>query len=127
MIGIGVMFFQQFNGINALIYYSPTLFSLMGMTFNLQLILSGLLNMVQLLAIMTNFWTIDLLGRRPLLLIGSLTTLASHGVIAILVAKFSGEWSTHRLEGWVSVAALFSFMFFFGASWGPVAWTIPAE
>ena len=42
------MFFQQFVGINALIYYSPTLFETMGLDHNKQLIMSGLLNAMQL-------------------------------------------------------------------------------
>jgi len=41
LVGGGLMFFQQFIGINALIYYSPTLFGTMGLDLNMQLIMSG--------------------------------------------------------------------------------------
>lgn len=47
-VGVGIMFFQQFVGINALIYYSPTLFETMGLDSSMQLIMSGVLNIMQL-------------------------------------------------------------------------------
>jgi hypothetical protein len=46
-VGIMIMFFQQFIGINALIYYSPTLFAGMGLVSEMQLIMSGVLNICQ--------------------------------------------------------------------------------
>ena len=66
------MFFQQFVGINALIYYSPTLFQTMGLNYSLQLIMSGVLNVTQLVGVSSSLWTMDRFGRRPLLLWGSL-------------------------------------------------------
>jgi len=49
-VGVGIMFFQQFVGINALIYYSPTLFETMGLNSSMQLIMSGVLNIMQLVS-----------------------------------------------------------------------------
>lgn len=46
-IGVLIMFFQQFVGINALIYYSPTLFARMGLGSESQLVMSGILNICQ--------------------------------------------------------------------------------
>lgn len=69
-IGIGLMMFQQLVGINALIYYSPTLFKTMGLNYSLQLIMSGVLNVTQLVGVITSLWTMDKFGRRPLLLWG---------------------------------------------------------
>lgn len=66
------MFFQQFVGINALIYYSPTLFETMGISGNMQLVLSGILNCAQLIGVATSLYTMDKLSRRPLLLFGSI-------------------------------------------------------
>ncbi|KAI9666397.1 MAG: hypothetical protein M1821_004333 [Bathelium mastoideum] len=126
-VGAGLMFFQQFVGINALIYYSPTLFQTMGLDHSMQLILSGVINITQLLGVTTSIWTMDAIGRRPLLLGGSIVMTISHTIIAILVGKFSSDWSAHRSEGWTSVAFLFIYMFGFGASWGPVPWAMPSE
>ncbi|KAL9528295.1 MFS glucose transporter [Sphaerulina musiva] len=119
-VGVGIMFFQQFVGINALIYYSPTLFQTMGLTLPLQLLMSGILNITQLLGVLTSLWTMDKLGRRPLLLMGSALMFLSHLIITILVAS-------HRLQGWASVAMLLFYMLAFGATWGPVPWALPAE
>lgn len=125
--GTGIMFFQQFVGINALIYYSPTLFGRLGQDHSMQLILSGVLNIAQLVGVTTSIYTMDRVGRKPLLMWGSAAMFVSHVVIAILVGKYSYDWPGHRTQGWVSVAFLFVYMLCFGASWGPVPWAYPAE
>ncbi|KAF5227058.1 hypothetical protein FAUST_12017 [Fusarium austroamericanum] len=127
LVGAGLMFFQQFTGINALIYYSPTLFGTMGLDFEMQLIMSGVLNATQLVGVLTSLWTMDRFGRRSILLVGSLLMFVPHLIIAILVGIFSKDWPSHTAEGWTSVAFLLCYMFTFGASWGPVPWAMPAE
>ncbi|KAI7158215.1 general substrate transporter [Hortaea werneckii] len=126
-VGIGIMFFQQFIGINALIYYSPTLFKTMGLDYNMQLIMSGVVNICQLVGVTSSIWTMDAFGRRPLLLSGSMVMFLSHLIIAVLVGKFSNNWPAHRPEGWASVAMLLVYMVAFGTSWGPVPWAMPSE
>ncbi|CAM1507732.1 Fc.00g045800.m01.CDS01 [Cosmosporella sp. VM-42] len=126
-VGAGLMFFQQFTGINALIYYSPTLFGTMGLDHKMQLIMSGVLNVTQLIGVLSSLWTLDRFGRRKILISGSLTMFLAHSVIAVLVGKFSDSWPTHKAEGWTSVAFLFFYMLAFGASWGPVPWAMPSE
>ena len=109
-VGMGLMFFQQFVGINALIYYSPTLFETMGQDYDMQLILSGILNVTQLVGVATSIWTMDRFGRRPLLLWGSIAMCISHIIIAALVGLFDYDWPSHRGPGWASVAFLFVYM-----------------
>jgi len=92
----------------------------MGLDYNMQLIMSGVLNITQLVGVTTSIWTMDHFGRRPLLLWGSLFMALSHVIISILVGKFSHDWPSHRVEGWISVAFLLFYMISFGASWGPV-------
>ena len=113
----------------------------MGLDYSLQLIMSGVLNVTQLLGVITSLWTMDRFGRRPLLLwgsklllftlpilsnansetcVGSFFMTLSHFIIAILVGKFSDDWPGNRAAGWVSVAFLLLYMLSFGASWGPV-------
>ncbi|OLN90320.1 putative glucose transporter rco-3-like protein 4 [Colletotrichum chlorophyti] len=127
-VGAGLMFFQQFVGINALIYYSPTLFATMGLDHNMQLIMSGVLNCVQLVGVIPSLWTMDRFGRRWILLAGSLGMTISHTVIAILVGLYSNDWPSHTTQGWISVAFLLLCMFFIPqATWGPVPWAMPSE
>lgn len=126
-IGMGVMCWQQLTGINALIYYSPTLFGTMGLGFNTRLIMSGVLNVTQLIGVISSLWTMDRFGRRTLLLTGSVFMCVAHLIISVLVGKFSDNWPAHRAEGWASVSMLLFFMLAFGASWGPVPWALPSE
>ncbi|ATY60584.1 General substrate transporter [Cordyceps militaris] len=126
-VGAGLMFFQQFVGINALIYYSPTLFGTMGLDHNMSLVMSGVVNVVQLIGVVSSLWTMDRFGRRKLLLAGSAAMFTSHTIITSLVGLYSGNWPQHTTAGWTSVAFLFMYMLAFGATWGPVPWAMPAE
>lgn len=127
MIASGVAFFQQFVGASALVYYSPTLFAKMGLGYDMELVMSGVLNVVQLLGLATSVLAADRAGRRWLLLGGSMAMFTCHVVVAALVGRFSGDWTAHVAEGWVSVAFLLVFIFVYGCSWGPVGWALPAE
>ncbi|KAL3465729.1 general substrate transporter [Aspergillus heterothallicus] len=126
-VAVLVMFFQQFVGINALIYYSPTLFKTMGLEYDMQLLMGGIINVTQLVGVVTSVWTMDGLGRRPLLLIGAAIMGISHIIIAALVGIYSDDWAAHRAQGWTSVAFLFLYMLAFGGTWGSVGWALPSE
>ncbi|PPJ57782.1 hypothetical protein CBER1_00118 [Cercospora berteroae] len=126
-IGIMLFFFQQFVGINALTYYSPTLLKSMSLDFNTTLTMAGVLNTISFSVSVGTFYTMDRFGRRPLLLTGTFFSFTSLLIIAILVGLYSHDWNSHKTQGWTAVAMLLSYMIAFGASWGPVAWTIPAE
>ena len=136
-VGMGLMFFQQFCGINALvcfftwplkiialicfqIYYAPTLFATMGLNAELCLVMAGLLDSAQLVSVTISIPMMDHFGRRPLLLWGGAFMTASLIAISIVVGLFSHDWLRYTAEGWVSVAFLFVYMVFFGATWGPV-------
>jgi sugar porter (SP) family MFS transporter len=127
VVGVGIMFFQQFVGINALIYYAPSLFATLGQGYEMRLLLSGIINVTQLVGVATSLWTMDRFGRRPLLLSGAALMFGCHLIIAVLVGKCGGRWESYVTEGWVAVAFLFFYMFSFGATWGPVPWAIPSE
>jgi hypothetical protein len=93
----------------------------------MRLLLSGIINVTQLVGVATSLWTMDRFGRRPLLLTGADLMFVCHLIIAVLVGKFGGRWADHSTEGWVAVAFLFFYMFSFGATWGPVPWAMPSE
>lgn len=126
-VGVGLMFFQQFVGINALIYYSPTLFATMGLDYGMQLTMSGVLNICQVVACLWSLWGMDRFGRRKLLLGGGVCMFLAHFIIAILVGLYHDSWPTHTAAAWTSVAFLLFFMLTFGATWGPIPWAMPAE
>lgn len=93
IIALGIAFFQQITGINAIFYYAPTIFEQAGGTTDssfLQAIVVGLTNLVFTLVAI---WLIDKLGRKPLLLIG--TTCMT---IALLMATLAFNNATYRFN-----------------------------
>ena len=86
----------------------------------MQLIMSGVLNICQLVGVILSLWTMDRVGRRPLLLFGSILMTVAHVFIAVLVGKFSYDWASHRTEGWIGAAFLLLYMISFGATWEPL-------
>ncbi|EFQ25854.1 quinate permease [Colletotrichum graminicola M1.001] len=70
---------------------------------------------------------IDKVGRKPILIGGSIVMLISMIIPGIIVAKFSYDWPGHPAEGWIAVAFIWIYIGAFGASWGPVSWTLISE
>ncbi|KAI1839769.1 hypothetical protein JX266_014022 [Neoarthrinium moseri] len=127
VVGVGVTFFQQFMGVNAFIYYAPTLFRSIGQSDEMSLVLSGVFNCLQLVTVILCFFIIDNVGRRPLAIIGAVGTCISYAVIAILSGLFSDNWLAHTDAGWACAAMAFIFILFFGVSYSPLGWALPPE
>ncbi len=93
IIALGIAFFQQITGINAIFYYAPTIFEQAGGSTDssfLQAIVVGLTNLVFTLVAI---WLIDRLGRKPLLLIGT-----SCMTIALLMATLAFNNATYTID-----------------------------
>ncbi|KAI1262910.1 putative high-affinity glucose transporter [Xylariaceae sp. FL1019] len=127
VVALGVSFFQQFMGVNAFIYYAPTLFRQLGQSDSLSLILSGIFNILQLVTVFVAFIIIDKVGRRWLAIVGAAGTSVSYIVIAILSGLYEDSWLEHTAEGWVAVTFAFLFILFFGVSYSPLGWALPTE
>ncbi|KJZ75441.1 hypothetical protein HIM_05137 [Hirsutella minnesotensis 3608] len=126
-VGCGVLFFQQFSGINAFIYYAPTLFQSIGQSPEMSLIMSGIFNIFQLVAAALCFVIIDKVGRRPLVIFGGLGGGLSWGIMAVLVGVYARDWSAHSSAGWTAVAMAFIFILVYGVSYSPLGWALPSE
>ncbi|KAL5338329.1 general substrate transporter [Aspergillus crustosus] len=126
-VAVGVSFFQQFSGINAFIYYAPTLFRSLGQSDDMSLILSGVFNILQLVGVFICIATIDRVGRRPLAMFGGFGCAICYMIIAILSGLFSDDWLSHTDAGWACVAFAFLFILIFGVSYSPLGWTLPSE
>ncbi|OSC97300.1 general substrate transporter [Trametes coccinea BRFM310] len=128
LIGVTMMFFQQWSGINALLYYGPTLMHSLGLQGDAVTLMSaGGVGIVQFLAVLPAIVFIDRLGRRPLLRGGSLVMALSHLVIALLVRQYSGDWPAHAMAARVSLLCVYSFTAAYGVSYGPIGWILPSE
>ncbi|EIW54398.1 general substrate transporter [Trametes versicolor FP-101664 SS1] len=128
LIGVLMMFFQQWSGINALLYYGPTLMHSLGMQGDAATLLSaGGIGIVQFLAVLPAIAFIDRLGRRPLLRGGSLAMALSHLTIALLVRQYSADWSAHTFAARTALACVYTFTAAYGVSYGPIGWILPSE
>ncbi|KAF7983028.1 hypothetical protein HWV62_24674 [Athelia sp. TMB] len=135
-VGVGMMFFQQWSGINALLYYGPTLVAAIGIGASnatgregegAGLMVSGGIGIVQLLAVGPAIVWIDSLGRRPLLRGGSAGMALAHAIVAALVFLYEGQWAAHQGGAWVAVGCLYAFTAAYGVSYGPIGWVLPSE
>ncbi|KAF4984910.1 hypothetical protein FDECE_16990 [Fusarium decemcellulare] len=126
-IGFGVAFFQQLSGINAFIYYAPTLFESLGQSKEMALIMSGVFNILQLVAVTICFLIIDKVGRRPLAIWGGFGGGTTWAIMAVLTGVYSKDWSANPAAGWGAVAMAFCFILIYGVSYAPLGWALPAE
>ncbi|KAK4246580.1 sugar transporter [Corynascus novoguineensis] len=122
------MFFQQWTGINAVLYYAPFIFEQLGLDLNTtSLLATGVVGIVMFIATIPAVLWIDRAGRKPVLTIGAIGMATCHIIIAVLVAKNIDQWAEHRAAGWAAVCMVWLFVIHFGYSWGPCAWIIIAE
>ncbi|KAI7459703.1 hexose carrier protein [Hortaea werneckii] len=91
------------SGVNAFIYYAPTLFTSLGQA-DLSLILAGTLNIGQLVAVIAAFLIVDAVGRRTLAIWGAFAMGVPYVVIAALYGLYSDDWPAHPAAGWACVA-----------------------
>jgi len=123
-----MMFFQQWTGINALLYYGPTLLHSIGIDGDTAIVLgSGGIGIVQLIFVVPTIAMIDKWGRRGLLRSGAIGMAASHIIIALLVYVYQDSWSTHQNQAMLALCTVYAFTAFYGATFGPVAWILPSE
>ncbi|KAF3052901.1 hypothetical protein E8E11_011433 [Didymella keratinophila] len=122
------MFFQQWTGINAILYYAPSIFGQLGLTGNTtSLLATGVVGIVMFLATIPAVLYIDRAGRKPVLSIGAIGMAFSHLVIAVILAKDYNNFKNEKAAGWAAVVMVWLFVIHFGYSWGPCAWILIAE
>ncbi|KAI5119962.1 hypothetical protein M0805_004342 [Coniferiporia weirii] len=127
-VGTLTMFFQQWTGVNAILYYAPSIFTDLGLSGNTNsLLATGVVGVVMFLATIPAVIWVDDWGRKPVLVSGAFLMAACHIIIAVLVGLFHNSWETHRAAGWAACALVWVFAMGFGYSWGPCAWIVVAE
>ncbi|QKX60260.1 uncharacterized protein TRUGW13939_07403 [Talaromyces rugulosus] len=122
------MFFQQWTGINAVLYYAPTIFAALGMSTNTtSLLATGVVGIVMFVTTIPMMLYVDKIGRKSVLISGAIAMAVCHLIIAVIFAKNQHQWPTHQSAGWAAVVMVWLFAANFGWSWGPCAWIIVAE
>lgn len=67
---------------------------------------------------------IDKVGRKPMLIWGSVVMWIAMVIPGIIVALQGHDWKTHVAGGWTAVVFIWIYVGGFGATWGPVSWTL---
>ena len=125
IIGIGLMFFQQFTGINTVIYYAPTIFQIAGFEGAFAPILATtLVGIVNILMTVVAIWLIDRWGRRPLTFLGLSGMVLALAIMGIAFNQAEALGSSLK---WISVSSVVVYIAFFAISLGPIAWLIISE
>ncbi|XAR71145.1 hypothetical protein NMG60_11028277 [Bertholletia excelsa] len=116
--GAGLQAFQQFTGINTVMYYSPTIVRMAGFSSNqLALLLSLIVAAMNAVGSVVGIYLIDHVGRRKL----ALSSLAG-----TFFLEASGS-SSSGLYGWIAVLGLALYIALFSPGMGPVPWTVNSE
>lgn len=127
-VGCCTMFFQQFMGCNAMIYYAPTIFTQLGLNGNTSsLLATGVYGIVNTLATIPALLLIDKVGRRPLLMCGALGTGISLVIVGGIVGGFGTRLVSEKAAGWAGIAFLYIYDVNFSYSFAPIGWVLPSE
>lgn len=114
---------QQLVGINSILYYAPTILEKLGFGTNAALVNTVGFGLLSVAATLASGFVVDRIGRKPLLIGGSIVLGASMIVVAVV---FGTGWLT--LPGqMVALAALAVFKAGFSLTWGPVMWVMLPE
>ena len=121
---IGCIFalLQQIIGINAIIYYAPSIFSKAGLGDATSILGTVGIGTVNVIITIVAIMIIDKIDRKRLLVIGNIGMVASLLIMAVLIWTIGIQSSA-----WIIVACLTLFIIFFGFTWGPVLWVMLPE
>lgn len=123
VVGVGLMFFQQFTGINTVIYYAPTIFQMAGFESASAAISATVsVGFINVLMTVVSICLIDKLGRKKLLYIGLSGMAVSLTILAAVFFGLSGA-----IVKWAVVGSLLLYVSSFAISLGPIAWLIISE
>jgi sugar porter (SP) family MFS transporter len=117
LLGALLAIFQQITGINAIVYYAPTILTGFGVSKTTALLFSFLNGLVNIgtIALVVRSKVVDRRGRKPVLLAGLVGMSASLFAVGVAVLFV------------VAAAAFVVFTNTFSATWGPVLWVMLAE
>lgn len=120
LVGVVLGILQQVTGINAIMYYAPSIFQQTGAGTDAQFTETIIVGVVNLIFTIISLWLIDKVGRKVLLLVGT-----SVMTISLLIVGYE-FYAGHTSSGLILMFILV-FVAAFAISMGPVVWLIIAE
>jgi SP family xylose:H+ symportor-like MFS transporter len=119
VIGILLSVFQQFVGINVVLYYAPEIFKSMGLSTDASLLQTILVGAINFAFTIVATLTVDRWGRRPLQITGALIMAAS-------MLALGADLMAHD-KGIAALLFMLVYIAGFAMSWGPVTWVLLSE
>lgn len=119
LIGILLSVFQQFVGINVVLYYAGNIFRNMGSTTDSSMVQTIIVGCVNLIFTVLAIMTVDRFGRKPLMIIGGIGMAIS--MIALGFSFYFGKL------GIMALIFMLTYTASFAMSWGPVTWVLLSE
>jgi MFS transporter, SP family, sugar:H+ symporter len=129
-IGIGMAAFQQLVGINAIFYYSTALWQSVGFSEKDSFTTSVITAVINVVLTFVAIFFVDRVGRKLLLLIGSVGMFIGLVAAAVAFSQATGSGADiHLAAPWGPLALVGAnlFVIFFAATWGPVMWVVLGE
>ncbi|XP_058769657.1 sugar transport protein 13-like isoform X1 [Vicia villosa] len=129
VISIALMVFQQFTGINAIMFYAPVLFNTLGFKNDAALYSAVITGAINVISTIVSIYSVDKLGRRKLLLEAGVQMFLSQMVIAVVLGIKVKDNSEELSKGYATLVVVMVCIFVsaFAWSWGPLGWLIPSE
>ena len=119
VIGVLISVFQQFVGINVVLYYAPEIFKTIASGTDSALLMTIIVGVVNFLFTIIAIRTVDKYGRKPLMVIGA---------IGMAVAMISlGFVFFGSASGYLALLCMMLYVASFAMSWGPVTWVLLSE
>jgi MFS family permease len=104
------MLFQQWTGVNFILYYAPFIFGRLGLSGKTtSLLASGVVGIVMFLATIPAVLYVDKWGRKWTLIVGSICMGICHFVVGAIIATCGHDWPGHRAAGWTAVVFVWFF------------------
>jgi len=120
MIGILLAVFQQVTGINVVMYYAPAIFKSAGFGNDSALLQTALMGLVNLTFAVVSMFFVDKLGRKPLMVIGSIGMSIAMTLLAL-------TFITGHAKGYFVLVCIMGYLAAFGFSLGPVVFVLISE
>ncbi|KAK8198990.1 sugar transporter [Phyllosticta paracitricarpa] len=119
---------QQFTGINAIIYYAPTIFKDIGLSGNsVSLLATGVVGVINFFSTIPAIMYLDRWGRRAVLIVGGVGMSVAQLIVGTMYAVYQHKWESNRAAGWATAVFVWVYISNFAFSIGCVNWIMPSE
>ncbi|MDA0293806.1 MAG: sugar porter family MFS transporter [Verrucomicrobia bacterium] len=130
-VGIAIAALQQLVGINVVFYYGEVLWRAAGFSEANALLINVIGGIINVSATVAAILLIDKVGRKPLLLTGSLGMALFLGILAVVFGTAEvgadGNLVLGDAAGRIALVSANLYIVCFGISWGPVMWVLLGE